>query len=102
MTINLLSGWSLKSWGHVTAFKTGNIVVVSISGLISNTDVSVDSAFAQIDGLSPTGFVMATGKTNYQSGDIILSARSGETNIYINGAYANENNYGQLIIPVNN
>lgn len=102
LNMTLLSGWSLKSWGQATAIKTGNIVVVSLSGLISNTDVSVDTAFAQIDGLSPTGFVMATGKTNYQSGHIILSAHAGETNIYINSAHANENNYGQLIIPVNN
>lgn len=102
LTVTLQSGWSLKSWGHATAIKTGNIVVVTISGLISDADTSGDVGFAQITGLSPKDFVLSVGKTDYQAGLITLSAHAGETNLYISNAHANQNNFGQLVIPVDN
>lgn len=100
LTVTLLSGFSFKSWGHAEAYRVGNIVIVSITGLICSTSISTETPFLTISGLNPVAYIMAVGRCG--STPMAVAAHANENKIYMNDATANENCFGEIVIPVNN
>ena len=99
LTVTLKSGFTMRSWGAINAFKIGRIVILTFSGLASDSSITSDTAFCTISGITVSKTITGSGRCGTAS--IFMQSRINTGDLYINGTEANVACYGELVFFVN-
>lgn len=99
-TITLESGFTLSSWGTLTAYQIGKLLIINGSGIKASSVISTDTLMATVTGVSFAEAFTAIGRVDGTSDNIaILSAVKGAGGrVRINNVkYANANIFFQIV-----
>lgn len=99
-TITMQSGFSLASWGFLTAYKIGNLLVISGQGIRSSSVISASTLMANVSGITFKDNAVGVGFVDGATANtpIFTAIKGAGGRININSvATANANIYFQLI-----
>ena len=99
-TITMQSGFSIASWGGLTAYRVGNLLIVNGNGIKSSSVISTSTLFATVSNITFADNTVSTGRVDGTSDNIpIITALKGAGGrIQINNIkYADANIFFQLI-----
>lgn len=99
-TVTMQSGFSLASWGFLTAYKIGNLLVISGQGIRSSSVISASTLMANVSGITFKDNTVAVGFVDGATANtpIFTAIKGAGGRININNvATANANIYFQLV-----